>query len=158
MSTALKLKPGQSLTNEARTQKVIELRELMANGYMSIDKIATHFNVAYNTASAWRKASLLMIAKDDDGYTRDALRNIQTGRIMYKIEGLETDLKQATDMDTRLKVHDRIVKYYDALARITGLNSETIDHTISAKPLNIVMPSTEGEIVQPSIDVPPRTP
>jgi hypothetical protein len=162
MTNELKSRPkkdaGQRFDIVERTELLAELRELMQNDDLTITYIAKHFNINYSTASQWRKAALKLIARDDQGFTRDAIRHIQVGRINGMLSRLQVDLNTVTDPIERGKIHDRIIKYYENLARITGLNSETIDHTISAKPLNIVMPSTEGEIVQPSIDVPPRTP
>ena len=129
---------GEKYPIDVRQERIIELRELMQNDDLSLNAIARHFQVDQSTASNWRKAALVLIAKDDQGFTRDALRHIQVGRINGQLSRLHRDLQVVEDPIERGKIHDRIIKYYDSLARITGLNSETIDHTVQLKPLQIV--------------------
>lgn len=148
------LKPGQTMTVAEKLPYLLELREMMDEGYQSSTKIASRFGISQVTAIQWRKEALVMIAKDDNGWTRDALRNIQIGRLQHKIERLERDLRVTDDVQDSLKVHDRIIKYYDALARITGLNSETVDINVKSKPLTINMPTeaiTEATIVDSKV-------
>lgn len=118
---------------------LLEIRESIEQGYASVTEIANRYGITEVTASSWRRQALQMIAKDDNGYTREGIRNIQVGRIQWMIERLQRQLDTESDTDTRLKIHDRIVKYYDSMARITGLNSEQVNVTTQQlKPLEIV--------------------
>jgi hypothetical protein len=78
------------------------------------------------------------MAKQDNGLTREALRNINRGQIEYQIRRLTKALDSANTVDDELKIHDRLIKYRDSLARITGLNSETVEHNVQLTPLQIV--------------------
>ena len=136
-STLLKL--GKGLSAEERMPYLLEIRESIEQGYASVTEIANRYGITEVTASSWRRQALQMIAKDDNGYTREGIRNIQVGRIQWMIERLQRQLDTESDTDTRLKIHDRIVKYYDSMARITGLNSEQVNVTTQQlKPLEIV--------------------
>lgn len=156
MTNKLSLKQGQKLPISDKLDYLFELREMLEKGYTTTSAIAEHFGITPPVASAWRKQALQLIQKDDNGYSREGIRNIQIGRIQYMIERLQRDLDAATDVDTKTKLHDRIVKYYDSLARITGLNSEvTLHQHQQVKPLQVVMPHTtpvEGELVPPTPD------
>lgn len=146
--SSIKKMPGERYDVVSRTEKIMELRELMQDQDLSLSNIAKHFNVALETASEWRKAAMVVIAKDDQGFSRDGLRHLQVGRINSRLGKLDRDLSTADTLDDRLKVHDRIIKYYDSLARITGLNIENVQHTVSMKPLNIVMPTLVTPIIE----------
>lgn len=160
MSRALfetKRTSGQKLDIALRQEVILELRELMQNDDLSLNYIANHFGVSLNTASAWRKAAMVLIAKDDQGFSRDGLRHIQVGRINAQLSRLQADLNTVNDPVERGKIHDRIIKYYDTLHRITGLNSETVDHTHTLKPLEIrratIETSTTSTVDETDIDI-----
>lgn len=147
MPGTLSLKQGQSVATDVKLMYLFELRDMMEQGFTSITKICEAFNISRDTASNWRKQALLLTAKDDNGFTREGIRNIQIGRIQYMIERLQVDLEKTTDVDVKVKLHDRIVKYYDSLARITGLNSEVqINVHTQLKPLTIVRPTLEPDV------------
>lgn len=149
-----KLGNGQSLSLEERTERLLEIREWLEDGFVSVKQIASRFNVSPSTALDWRNAALILIKKQDNGFTRDAMRNLQIGRIQRQIERLTSQLDKADSKD-QLAIHDRIVKYYDSLHRITGLNSEVVQHDVTLKPMSIHIPKAaiEGE----ATDVPPTS-
>jgi hypothetical protein len=150
MSNKVKLRPGQSLPTGEKLDILFQIRETIERGYITTTAIAEEYGVTMVTASAWRKQALKLLEKDTNGYTREGIRNIQIGRINYMIETLTKDLKATSDPQEKAKLHDRIVKYYDSLHRITGLNSEVNVHQHQQlKPLQVVMPHTtpvEGEV------------
>lgn len=136
-----RMKRGEKLSIEARTQRIYELREMIQKGYTSISAIAEHFNVTLDTASQWRKAALTLIERDNEGFDRRTIKHMQVGRLQVQIESLQDDLKKTTDIKERMMIHQRINAYYDTLHRITGLNTETLQIEHQLKPLQINMPT-----------------
>lgn len=141
MTTKTALKPGERLSLQHRQEKIVEVRELMEDGYASISKLAEHFGVARQTAVEWRDAALVLIAKDPNGYTREGIRNLQVGRLQKMIERLQIKLASATDLKDELLIHDRITNYYERLHRITGLNTDV--HMNYQNPQQLVIIKTQ---------------
>lgn len=141
--TKLSLKNGERLDLATRQEKIIEVRELLEQGYISNSKIAQHFGVSVPTANEWRNAALVLIGKDPNGFTREGIRNLQIGRLMAKIERLEAQIKTCDDPKLELQYHDRIRGYYDSLARITGLNTEVQQHYSQSSQLVIIKKAAE---------------
>lgn len=131
------LKAGDKLSMVERLSVIQDIREVIERSDVSVRDIADQYQVTYNTANEWRNQALLLMAKQDNGLTREALRNIGRGQIEYQIRLLTRELQLADDPELRLKYHDRLIKYRDQLHRITGLNSETVEHTVDMKPLAI---------------------
>lgn len=151
-----KLKPGQTMSLQVKMELLFELREMMESGYASVSKICEVFNVSRKTAVELRKQAMELIARDSNGYTREAIRSMQIGRIQHQIERLHVmldELEAKGDKKLALQVHDRISNYYEKLHRISGLNTEvnvgigqlpqqmviikTRDQTASAWPLEL---------------------
>lgn len=154
MSSKLRLKPGQKLKIPDKIDILLEIRDTLERGYTSTTYLAETYGVTVMTASKWRREALLLVAKDDNGYTREGIRNIQIGRMQYMIERLQKDLDSATDVDTKVKLHDRIVKYYDSLHRITGLNTELQVHQHQQlKPLQIVRAADVVDSTATGVDI-----
>lgn len=155
---------SQQYDAETRLDKIIEIREILERGYATTAEIARQFNISNPTAAEWRKRALQLIGKDNNGFTREGIRNLQIGRIMAKIERLEHMLNQKLAPDLELKTHDRIKAYYDSLARITGLNVETtLNVHQQLKPLTIVRAtdtndSAKSHNVIDSVVTPDNTP
>lgn len=131
-------KPSQRYSLEERQALIVEVRELMQRGTISCQKIADNLNIDVHTAWDYRKAAMALIAKDDQGWNRDATRNMQIGRINHLLEGLYAELPLVQDPIERGKLHDRIIKYFDSLHRITGLNTDVVQMEHTVKPLQIV--------------------
>jgi phage shock protein A len=141
MTNKLQLKSGERLTLQERQAKIIEVRELMEDGFASVSKISDHFGVARQTAVEWREAALQLIAKDPNGFTREGIRNLQVGRIEKMIERLQEELSRANELKDKLLIHDRISTYYERLARITGLNTDV--HMNYQNPQQLVIIKTQ---------------
>lgn len=135
------LKPSQTLTTEQRLEVLMDIRERIEDGYVSIRQLAAIYGVDKNTAAHWRKAALTLIKNDDQGLDRATIKRMQVGRLQVQIESLQDDLKKTDDIKERMMVHQRINAYYDTLHRITGLNTETLQIEHQLKPLQINMPT-----------------
>lgn len=145
------LKRGEKLTDLERLELIQDIREMLERSDVGVVELKHKYGVAYDTANDWRNQALLLMARQDNGLTRDAMRNIQRGQLDHQIRSLTRTLELTDSLDDKLKIHDRLLKYRDALARITGLNSETVTHDIQLKPLQIIR--SQADV----IDVPNTT-
>lgn len=84
----------------------------------------------------WLNSAYILLEQESK-LSREGLRNIHRGQIEYMTNKLIKQLEMTTDSQEQLAIHDRIIKYMDARARTNGLNSETVDHTHTLKPLEI---------------------
>lgn len=155
METKLAFKPGQSLSAEVRQEYLVEIAQDMSEQDLRISDVQHKYGVTWPTAREWYNMAAMWIAKQDNGLTRDGERLIHKGQIDRRLAELTTKLNKTTDLDSQMKIHDRIIKYLDARARITGLNSEQVNVTTQqVKPLQIIRSEasvTEGQIVPPAV-------
>ena len=158
METKLQFKPGQTLNNDQRQVVLIEIAELMSEQDIRIADVQHKYGVTWPTAREWYNMAAMWIAKQDNGLTRDGERLIHKGQIDRRLAELTTLLDKTHDLDAKLKIHDRITKYLDSRARITGLNSEQVNVTTQQiKPLTIIRAEatvTEGLITPGTVTNP----
>lgn len=158
MEAGLGLKSGQTLNAPEKQEYLQEIAQLMQEQDIRVSDVQHKYGISWPTAREWYNMAAMWIAKQDNGLTRDGERLIHKGQIDRRLAELTRSLDKATDLDAKLKIHDRIIKYLDARARITGLNSEQVNVTTQQiKPLQIIRAEatgTEGAIVPVTVTEP----
>lgn len=127
-NTPAKRPVGQRLTKGERDQLLVDMVGLLQTGYATNRQLAATLHVNPKTAEKLRPLADQIIAQDTPD--RNIIRNLSVRRATTMIERLVNKLDDLSLSD-ELKVHDKIVKYSQHLALITGLNVETkinIDH------------------------------
>lgn len=124
----LDMKRGETLTVSERMPFIQEIRDMLEAGVSSAGAIADALGISRNTAIEWRKAALVLMEKDNNGWTRDSLRSLQIGRVNYWIEQTTIRVRKLEGKeDTKLfaQLMERLTSLSSELARISGLNIET---------------------------------
>lgn len=143
MNTAIR-KQGTRLTKIERQQLLLELIDALQSGYMSKLSLARKLNVSRQTIDSLlpeAEAVFATVTKD-----RNIIRNLQVQRTYAMIDRLSTKLddeEHKPSLKEELAIHDKIIKYGQHLALITGLNVEThinVDH----KQLVIIRPAQDA--------------
>lgn len=110
---------------------------LIGSNLRPID-VVNDYGVTYNTAYSWLESAYTLLEKENK-YSREGLRAMHKGQIERRLNELGKTLDSNTlDLEDKLKIHDRYIKYLDARARITGLNTETVEHSLQQAPLQII--------------------
>ncbi len=144
MNTAIR-KQGTRLTKIERQQLLLDLIDALQSGYMSKLSLARKLNVSRQTIDSLlpeAEAVFATVTKD-----RNIIRNLQVQRTYAMIDRLSTKLDdpdKPPSLKEELAIHDKIIKYGQHLALITGLNVEThinVDH----KQLVIIRPAQESK-------------
>lgn len=136
----LELKPGQSLGADERQVIIFEIRGMIEDGKSSLPAIMEKWNVTRPTANTWRKLALQQLEKVDSGFTRDAIRNMQIGRINRTIEVLTDKMHTLiglNDIDGATKIGNMLKGHQDSLANITGIKVDTHINVDATQPLVI---------------------
>ena len=142
MNTAIR-KQGTRLTKVERQELLLGLIDALQSGYMSKLSLARKLNVSRQTIDSLMpeaEAVFATVTKD-----RNIIRNLQVQRTYAMIDRLAGKLDNEEHLPTlkeELAIHDKIIKYGQHLALITGLNVET-HINVDSKQLVIIRPATE---------------
>lgn len=145
MTTKTKaLKSGQKLSSGDRIRVVQDIADQLLSVNVRPGDIAKHYGVGRDTGKDWLEMAYVLVERESK-IGREGLRNIHRGQIEHMTNKLIASLDNNIELADKLAIHDRIIKYMDARARTNGLNSETIDHTHTLKPLEIRRAQTINE-------------
>lgn len=148
------LSDGDKLSTLERIQIAQSIADELVRRNIRPRDIMDVFGVARTTATAWLQDAYALLDKESK-MTREGMRNIQRGQIEHMLNKLDDELEKAKDLDDKLAIHDRIIKYLDARARTNGLNSEVVQHDVQLKPMSIHIPA---EAVEATVIEQPPTP
>lgn len=129
--------PGKRLSKAERDQLLIDLINLLQTGYATNHKLAELLKVNDRTVAKLRPVADQIIAMNTPD--RNIIRNLAVSRATKMIErlvGIVENTETPLAIDKELKVHDKIVRYSQHLALITGLNTE-VHVNVDAKKLVI---------------------
>lgn len=132
------LKAGGKLDTKDRISLLQDIADsLLSMNVRPIDIINT-YGVTHNTAITWIQDAYILLERESK-YTREGLRAVHKGQIERRLNELNDDLNSGKyDLEDKLKIHDRYIKYLDSRARVTGLNSEVVEHSLQQAPLQII--------------------
>lgn len=133
----VKRKQGQRLLTDEKMKLVQALIGLLEQGFHSDNSLAQKLAVNTSTVRRYRPYAddIIRTTKID----RNVIRNLQIQRVYKLVDGLMNDLEAAETNREKHMIHSSIVKYFQHLALVTGLNIETQVH-IDPKKLVIIRP------------------
>ncbi|HKR81395.1 MAG TPA: hypothetical protein VJR27_00130 [Candidatus Saccharimonadales bacterium] len=148
LASQQKRRRGQQLSTAEKMQLTQELVKLLEQGYKSDLALAKELGVNTTTIRRYKPYADEIIRNTK--LDRNFLRNLQIQRTQRLIERLAIDLDNAETAHEKSMIHNNIIKYFQHLALITGLNVETQVHVDPKKLVIIRPPRTEKGTPTPS--------
>jgi len=137
----VKRKQGQQLLTHEKMSLTERIVEAMEQGTLSIHGLATKLSVNTTTIKRYKPYSdhIYNNVKLDRTYNR----NLQIERTMRIIERLTTDLETCKTIREKALIYNQICKYYQHVAVISGIVSDSHQTNISQKQLVIIRPAKD---------------
>lgn len=142
-STAERKANGQ-LTVAGNVKVLAKVIDQLEQGYDTPGIIAKNLNIDHDAAKQYKKLAMEYFM--GEGINRAAIRALQLSRANRYVQSLLNQITPDTTLTQRLQIHDRVIKWYQHIASITGLNIETTVNVDATKPLVIIRSSAPKEI------------
>lgn len=158
--------PGEPYTLAERQAKILQIADMLSEGRRSTKTIMDELKISRPTAIEWRNLALLILADESKPMNREALRNLEIGRLNGLIERLTTKISalewpddiKAKEYNITLNTYDKLLgrlkDFGEQLHKITGMNTE-INISIEEKrrivfvrPTKPQTDAQEGEVVE----------
>ncbi|HVC36515.1 MAG TPA: hypothetical protein VNE40_03705 [Candidatus Dormibacteraeota bacterium] len=137
----VKRKQGQQLLTHEKMSLTERIVEAMEQGTLSIHGLAIKLGV--NTTTIKRYKPYADRIYNNVKLDRAFIRNLQINRTMRLIERLTIELDSCKTIREKTLLYNQLSKYYQHIALITGIVSDSHHTNINQKQLVIIRPALD---------------